>query len=587
MTTMAWSEADQNPSLAPTANSTPTYAQTLNAYAYGTSGGSSAAPSQTKAGGGRDYARQLAANAAPARKATTRALEQSAAPPAMGGYTVRRGDNLTAIGKRFGVSASEIARANGIRNPNRIGVGQQLMIPGMAEAPQVDMPNPRPRPAREVAMPTPRMRPGPRQAQIDLYRAMQERSVDGRVYNVDPQIVNPPRPAPQPQTVPQPTARWNIDGALANMDSMRRAEDAAGTRRAMESVQPAYRAPPRRPEANGIDAATRVDASGNYVLPPNVGGARPEGPAGGMPAARWQPTVAGRQEVPGRLPAARPAAPQPDLYRAMQERSVDGRVYNVDPQIVNPPRPAPQPQTVPQPTARWNIDGALANMDSMRRAEDAAGTRRAMESVQPAYRAPPRRPEANGIDAATRVDASGNYVLPPNVGGARPEGPAGGMPAARWQPTVAGRQEVPGRLPAARPAAPQPDLYRAMQERSVDGRVYYVDPQIVNPPRPAPQPQQRATPQPSPQAARRPAPAPAQVESTTGTWDDLPDPTPPGYRAQPVDPLAGRFDTFDQPAPGTIMDLRPAYESRRPTINQPPGPPVFVTPSGVRVWAAR
>jgi LysM repeat protein len=444
MTTMAWSEADQNPSLAPTANSTPTYAQTLNAYAYGTSGGSSAAPSQTKAGGGRDYARQLAANAAPARKATTRALEQSAAPPAMGGYTVRRGDNLTAIGKRFGVSASEIARANGIRNPNRIGVGQQLMIPGMAEAPQVDMPNPRPRPAREVAMPTPRMRPGPRQAQIDLYRAMQERSVDGRVYNVDPQIVNPPRPAPQPQTVPQPTARWNIDGALANMDSMRRAEDAAGTRRAMESVQPAYRAPPRRPEANGIDAATRVDASGNYVLPPNVGGARPEGPAGGMPAARWQPTVAGRQEVPGRLPAARPAA-----------------------------------------------------------------------------------------------------------------------------------------------AAPQPDLYRAMQERSVDGRVYYVDPQIVNPPRPAPQPQQRATPQPSPQAARRPAPAPAQVESTTGTWDDLPDPTPPGYRAQPVDPLAGRFDTFDQPAPGTIMDLRPAYESRRPTINQPPGPPVFVTPSGVRVWAAR
>ena len=294
---MAWSEADQNPSLAPTANSTPTYAQTLNAYAYGTSGGSSAAPSQTKAGGGRDYARQLAANAAPARKATTRALEQSAAPPAMGGYTVRRGDNLTAIGKRFGVSASEIARANGIRNPNRIGVGQQLMIPGMAEAPQVDMPNPRPRPAREVAMPTPRMRPGPRQAQIDLYRAMQERSVDGRVYNVDPQIVNPPRPAPQPQ--------------------------------------------------------------------------------------------------------------------------------------------------------------------------------------------------------------------------------------------------------------------------------------------------QRATPQPSPQAARRPAPAPAQVESTTGTWDDLPDPTPPGYRAQPVDPLAGRFDTFDQPAPGTIMDLRPAYESRRPTINQPPGPPVFVTPSGVRVWAAR
>lgn len=302
-----------------------------------------------------------------------------------------------------------------------------------------------------------------------------------------------------------------------------------------------------------------------------------------MPTPRMRPGPRQAQIDPGRFDDAFSYAAPPEAMGAPFDA--------IDRTGVPDPRPRPQRQTVPQPTARWNIDGALANMDSMRRAEDAAGTRRAMESVQPAYRAPPRRQEANGIDAATRVDASGNYVLPPNVGGARPEGPAGGMPAARWQPTVAGRQEVPGRLPAARPAAaaPQPDLYRAMQERSVDGRVYYVDPQIVNPPRPAPQPQQRPTPQPAPQAppqaARRPAQAP--VESTTGTWSDLPDPTPPGYRAQPVDPLAGRFDTFDQPAPGTIMDLRPAYESRRPTINQPPGPPVFVTPSGVRVWAAR
>lgn len=484
---MAWSEADQNPSLAPTANSTPTYAQTLNAYTYGTGGGS-AASSTTAAGGGRDYAKQLAATAAPARKQTTsHALEQSAARRATprtpsadtGGYVVRRGDNLTAIGKRFGVSAADIARANGIRNPNRIGVGQQLMIPGMAEPPQVDIPNPRPRPAREVAMPTPRMRPGPRQAQVDPGRfddafayAPSPEEMGAPFNALDRTGVPDPRPRPQRQTVQQPTARWNIDGALDNMESTRLAEDAAGTRRAMEAVQPAYRAP-RQSEADRADAATRVDAQGNYVLPP-AGGARPEGPAGGMPAARWQPTVAGRQEVPGALPAARQAPPA-NLTPASRPISTDPS-FGVDYRVARDTRRGAAEQDA-------RMAAFDAGMESDRVARDLYTRRREMEQYVPSYRAP--------------------------------------------------------------------------------------------------------SPQQQPAPVQRQAPQAAQ-ESTTGTWSDLPDPTPPGYGAPRVDPLAGRFnDAFDQPAPGTIMDLRPAYETRRPTINQPPGPPVFVTPSGVRVWAAR
>jgi LysM repeat protein len=45
-------------------------------------------------------------------------------------YVVRPGDTLGSIAARHGVSATAIARANGIKNPDRIYVGQNLVIPG-------------------------------------------------------------------------------------------------------------------------------------------------------------------------------------------------------------------------------------------------------------------------------------------------------------------------------------------------------------------------------------------------------------------------------------------------------------------------
>lgn len=44
-------------------------------------------------------------------------------------YVVRPGDTLAGIGQRFGVPHAEIARANRLRNPNRIHPGQVLEIP--------------------------------------------------------------------------------------------------------------------------------------------------------------------------------------------------------------------------------------------------------------------------------------------------------------------------------------------------------------------------------------------------------------------------------------------------------------------------
>ncbi len=52
-------------------------------------------------------------------------------------YTVKEGDTLYEIAPQFGVTAEEIMAANGITNPRRLQIGQQLIIPagaGAAEA---------------------------------------------------------------------------------------------------------------------------------------------------------------------------------------------------------------------------------------------------------------------------------------------------------------------------------------------------------------------------------------------------------------------------------------------------------------------
>ncbi|MDR2432774.1 MAG: LysM peptidoglycan-binding domain-containing protein [Puniceicoccales bacterium] len=47
-----------------------------------------------------------------------------------GGYTVKPGDNLILIAKHFGVKQAALQEANNINNPNKLRVGQKLIIPG-------------------------------------------------------------------------------------------------------------------------------------------------------------------------------------------------------------------------------------------------------------------------------------------------------------------------------------------------------------------------------------------------------------------------------------------------------------------------
>lgn len=48
----------------------------------------------------------------------------------MATYVVRSGDTLSEIAARYGISYQQLARDNGISNPNRIYVGQRITVPG-------------------------------------------------------------------------------------------------------------------------------------------------------------------------------------------------------------------------------------------------------------------------------------------------------------------------------------------------------------------------------------------------------------------------------------------------------------------------
>ena len=44
-------------------------------------------------------------------------------------FIVRRGDSLYSVARRFGVSVTELARINELSAPDRLSVGQALVIP--------------------------------------------------------------------------------------------------------------------------------------------------------------------------------------------------------------------------------------------------------------------------------------------------------------------------------------------------------------------------------------------------------------------------------------------------------------------------
>jgi LysM repeat protein len=54
-------------------------------------------------------------------------------------YVVESGDTLGAIARRFGTTVAEIVEASGLEDPDRLAIGDELVIPS-AGAPAVEAP---------------------------------------------------------------------------------------------------------------------------------------------------------------------------------------------------------------------------------------------------------------------------------------------------------------------------------------------------------------------------------------------------------------------------------------------------------------
>ncbi|MEP6984383.1 MAG: LysM peptidoglycan-binding domain-containing protein [Chloroflexota bacterium] len=75
----------------------------------------------------------------------------TAVPPATGSYTVKRGDTLGSIAKKFNTTVQALATLNKISNPNLIFAGQVLQIAGGGTTPPVATPVPGSTPSVPVA----------------------------------------------------------------------------------------------------------------------------------------------------------------------------------------------------------------------------------------------------------------------------------------------------------------------------------------------------------------------------------------------------------------------------------------------------
>lgn len=53
-------------------------------------------------------------------------------------YTIKKGDSLSSIAKKYGTNATAISKLNGIRNANRIAIGQVIKIPSSSSSPNTN-----------------------------------------------------------------------------------------------------------------------------------------------------------------------------------------------------------------------------------------------------------------------------------------------------------------------------------------------------------------------------------------------------------------------------------------------------------------
>lgn len=128
-------------------------------------------------------------------------------------YTIKKGDTLWDVAKRnpspgktITQRVREIAEASGIKNANRLKIGQNITIPGGKET-TVDIPTPRMRPEPKPAAPLEGVPPGVGANRAAIEASRQDGSMGGAFTSAAPSIMADNYPAGAGGARPDPTRR--------------------------------------------------------------------------------------------------------------------------------------------------------------------------------------------------------------------------------------------------------------------------------------------------------------------------------------------------------------------------------------------
>ncbi len=128
-------------------------------------------------------------------------------------HVVQRGETLYSIARRYGVDMWAIVRANNISNPNRIYVGQRLVIPG--SSPPSPSPSPPPSGTIHVVQRGETLYSIARRYGVDLWAIVRANNISNpnRIY-VGQRLVIPGSspPTPPPPSPPPPSSGFQLGG---------------------------------------------------------------------------------------------------------------------------------------------------------------------------------------------------------------------------------------------------------------------------------------------------------------------------------------------------------------------------------------
>lgn len=254
-------------------------------------------------------------------------------------YTVRSGDTLGSIAQRQGTTVADLARINGIADPNRISAGQVLNLAGMPPQPSgVPLPRERPTSPRVAS------RPGPQATGPGL--AAGPSPMGGGMPNPAAPIPGPfSTQSPPPRTTPNyagmTLAQLQAEaGNVGGMgpDDLMAFHDALTAKRG--EIAAAYEANRRSPEMQEAEASRR--ASGIDMRRPGAAPTPTRSFTGGERSALEQvPPVQGGYPMPQANatmpPGGYPPPPPPNPFS-----SITGRPGPVPPEMWGtPPPPIP------------------------------------------------------------------------------------------------------------------------------------------------------------------------------------------------------------------------------------------------------